>query len=149
MMGRTACDRSQGSAICEKIAAMALMKDVVFDCEHPASLARFWAKAVDGYRVAPYDEAELARLREMGVEDPENDPGVLVESSTPGHPRLYFQKVPEPKSVKNRVHLDLRAGDVEAEVKRLVALGAAELHRQGSWVTLRDPEGNEFCIARS
>lgn len=81
----------------------------------------------------------------MGVEDPEDDPGA-VEPSSPGHPRLYFQKVPEPKAVKNRVHLDLRADDVEAEVKRLAALGAAELHRHGSWVTLRDPEGNEFCM---
>lgn len=128
---------------------MALMKDVVFDCGHPASLARFWAEAVDDYRVAPYDEAELARLREMGVEDPEDDPGVLVEPTSPGHPRLYFQKVPESKAVKNLVHLDLRADDVEAEVKRLVALGASQLHRHGSWVTLRDPEGNEFCIDRS
>ena len=116
----------RGSAIRERMAAMALMKDVVFDCEHPASLARFWAEAVDGYEVAPYDEAELARLREMGVEDPEDDPGVLVEPPSLGHPRLYFQKVPESKSVKNRVHLDLRADDVEAEVKRLVALGAVE-----------------------
>jgi hypothetical protein len=48
--------------------------DVVFDCRHPASLARFWAAAPDGYRVAPYDEAELERLRAMGVYDPEDDP---------------------------------------------------------------------------
>lgn len=131
------------------MAAMARMKDVVFDCEHPASLARFWAEALDGYAIAPYDEAELVRLREMGDEDPEDDPGVVVESAGPGCPRLYFQEVPEPKSVKNRVHLDLRTDDVEAEVTRLVALGAAELHRSGTWVTLSDPEGNEFCVDRS
>ena len=125
---------------------MAQIKDVVFDCDHPASLARFWATAVDGYRVAPYDDAELARLREMGIDDPEDDPGVLVEPPEPGLPRLYFQKVPESKRVKNRVHLDLRAVDVEAEAARLVALGATEVHRSGSWATLRDPEGNEFCI---
>lgn len=129
--------------------AMAQIKDVVFDCEHPASLARFWAEAIDGYNVAPYDEAELARLREMGVNGPEDDPGVLVEPATRRLPRLYFQKVPERKAIKNRVHLDLRADDVEAEVARLVALGAAELHRQGSWVTLLDPEGNEFCVDKA
>jgi hypothetical protein len=119
------------------------MKDVVFDCDHPASLGRFWAQALDGYQVAPYDDAELARLQEMGVSDPEDEPGVLVEPPTPSQPRLYFQKV---KRVKNRVHLDLRAEDVEAEAARLVLLGATELHRRQTWITLRDPEGNEFCI---
>ena len=125
---------------------MAQLKDVVFDCEHPASLARFWAEAIEGYTVASYDEAELARLRAMGVDDPEDDPGVLVEPASPGWPRIYFQKVPEPKAAKNRVHLDLRADDVEAEAARLVELGAVEVHREGTWITLRDPEGNEFCV---
>jgi hypothetical protein len=128
---------------------MAQLKDVVFDCEHPASLARFWAEAIDGYAVAPYDDDELARLRTMGVNEPEDDPGVLVEPATPGRPRLYFQRVPESKVVKNRVHLDLRADDVEAEAARLVGLGAIELHRDGTWITFRDPEGNEFCVDRS
>jgi hypothetical protein len=125
---------------------MAYLKDVVFDCEHPASLARFWTEALDGYQVAPYDDTELARLRQLGITDPEDDPGVLVEPPSPAQPRLYFQKVPEPKSVKNRVHLDMRANDVEAEAARLVALGATELHRSHTWITLQDPQGNEFCI---
>lgn len=129
--------------------AMAQMKDVVFDCKHPASLARFWADAIDGYAVAPYDEAELARLRGMGINDTEDDPGVLVEPSSPGQPRLYFQQVPEPKAGKNRVHVDLRADDIEVEVERLVALGAVELHRERTWITLCDPEGNEFCVDRA
>jgi hypothetical protein len=127
-------------------AFVARLHDVVFDCDHPASLARFWAQAVEGYQVAPYDEAELARLRETGINDPEDDPGVLVAPPSPELPRLYFQKVPEPKLVKNRVHVDLRANDVDAEVARLVAIGAVEVHRQSTWVTLRDPEGNEFCV---
>lgn len=59
---------------------MAILHDVVVDCRRPASLARFWAAAVDGYRVAPYDDAELERLRANGVNDPEDDPSVLVES---------------------------------------------------------------------
>lgn len=73
---------------------MAQLGDVVFDCRHPASLARFWAAALDGYEVAPYDAAELANLRAKGITDPEDDPTVLVEC--PGTtPRLWFQKVPE------------------------------------------------------
>ena len=127
---------------------MGFLHDIVFDCEHPASLARFWASALDGYAVAPYDHAELERLRGLGIESTEDDPTVLVEGPT--LPRLFFQKVPEPKVTKNRVHLDLRAADPSAEVQRLVALGATVLHRQEDgahrWVTLGDPEGNELCV---
>ncbi|GAA2824903.1 VOC family protein [Nonomuraea rubra] len=123
---------------------MARLHDVVFDCRHPASLARFWAAALDGYAVAPYDEAELARLREHGVEDPEDDPTVLVEG---GPVRLWFQRVPERKIVKNRVHLDLRADDLDSEIDRLVELGAELQETHDDWVVLTDPEGNEFCVA--
>ena len=128
---------------------MARLKDIVFDCEHPASLARFWAAAVDGYAVAPYDDDELARLRSLGVENPEDDPTVLVEGPAT-RPRLFFQQVPEHKVVKNRVHLDLQAdGDLDAEVARLVELGAVIVAQHtpesGRFVTMRDPEGNEFC----
>lgn len=122
---------------------MATFHDVTFDCRHPASIARFWAAVLDGYEVAPYDDAELARLGAMGVDDPEDDPSVLVEG--PG-PRLWFQRVPEEKVAKNRMHLDLRAADVEAEVARLVGLGARELLRRDDGVVLADPEGNELCI---
>jgi len=127
--------------------AMARLADVVFDCAHPAGLARFWAAVLDGYDVAPYDDAELARLRAEGIDDPEDDPSVLVES-TPGLPRLWFQRVPEAKVVKNRVHLDVRADDVAAEVARLIALGARRVDDSpiGDLVVLRDPEGNELCV---
>jgi hypothetical protein len=128
---------------------MARMHDVTFDCSHPASLARFWAAAIDGYAVAPYDEAELERLRGMGIHDIEDDPGVIVDGAT--GPRLYFQQVAEPKTVKNRVHLDLKCADVPSEVERLVALGAvvraSYAKPDGGWVTLTDPEGNEFCVS--
>lgn len=73
---------------------MARIHDVVFDCRQPASLARFWAAVLEGYAVAPYDDAELARLRSIGIEDPEDDPSVLVEGPR-GQLRLWFQKVPE------------------------------------------------------
>ncbi|MFC4011418.1 VOC family protein [Nonomuraea purpurea] len=123
---------------------MAGLHDVVIDCRHPASLARFWAAALDGYAVAPYDEEELARLRANGIDDPEDDPTVLVEG---GPPRLFFQRVPERKIVKNRLHLDLRADDLDAEIARLTGLGATVLATYDDWVVLADPEGNEFCVS--
>jgi hypothetical protein len=126
---------------------MARIHDVVFDCRHPAELARFWAAALDDYSVAPYDEAELARLRGIGIDDPEDDPTVLVEGPA-GRPRLFFQLVPEPRTVKNRVHLDLRSDSVDAELDRLSALGALVLAEYDSHVVLADPEGNEFCLSR-
>ena len=125
---------------------MARIRDVVFDCRHPASLARFWAAALEGYEVAPYDEAELDRLRAIGIDDPEDDPTVLVEPSSGNGPRLWFQLVPEAKQVKNRVHLDLACADVRAEVLRLAGLGARVLAEQQAWVTMEDPEGNEFDV---
>jgi glyoxalase superfamily protein len=130
---------------------VARVSDIVFDCGHPASLARFWAQVLDGYAVAPYDDAELERLRGMGIDDVEDDPTVLVEGP-PDAPRYWFQLVPETKVVKNRVHVDLRADDVDAEVARLVGLGATVIRpdggRDGRIVVLQDPEGNEFCLLR-
>ena len=125
---------------------MAKLGDIVFDAAHPASLARFWAAALDGYAVAPYDDAELARLRANGIDDPEDDPSVLVEPALPGAPRLFFTRVPEPRTVKNRVHLDLRTADIDEETARLVELGATKLARRDGWITLADPEGNEFDV---
>ncbi len=126
--------------------AMARLQDVVFDSRHPASAARFWAAALDDYEIAPYDEAELARLRNKGILDPEDDPSVLVEA--PGvTPRLFFQLVPEPKVAKNRVHLDLRCDRVADELERLRALGANVVSEYEDHVVLRDPEGNEFCLS--
>jgi hypothetical protein len=122
---------------------MATLRDVTFDCRHPASLARFWAAALDGYDLLPYDEAELARLRSLGIDDPEDDTSVILVG---GGPRVCFQQVPEARSGKNRVHLDLLAVDVDDEVARLVALGARELQRRGEGVVLADPEGNELCV---
>jgi hypothetical protein len=128
---------------------VARLLDVVVDCAHPGTLARFWAAVLDGYDVAPYDDEELARLRSLGVDDPVDDPSVLLETDGPG-PRIWFQRVPEPKTVKNRLHLDLVAHDLDAEVARLVALGATALpdRPETDLVVLRDPEGNEFCVQR-
>lgn len=130
---------------------MVEIRDVVFDSRHAASLARFWAQALDGYVVAAYDDEELERLRSLGIDDPEDDPSVLVEGP-PGKPQLWFQTVPEPKTVKNRVHLDLTTSDLDADVQRLLDLGARCFEPASSedgLVILQDPEGNEFCVIRA
>lgn len=124
---------------------MARLRDIVFDSAHPASAARFWAAALDGYAVAPYDEEELARLRALGYAGPEEDPTVLVEPAD-GGPRLWFQRVPEPRRGKNRVHLDLSTADPEAETARLLGLGATVREQQEGLTVLSDPEGNVFCL---
>ncbi|MFC7403770.1 VOC family protein [Georgenia alba] len=125
---------------------MAQLRDVVVDCHRPSALARFWADALDDYQVAPYDDAELERLAGLGIHDVADDPTVLVERIDGGLPRVWFQRVPEPKSVKNRVHLDVTARDRHAELARLTRLGASVVDEQDGWTVLADPEGNEFCL---
>jgi len=141
---------------------MAHTFQVTFDCTAPHPLADWWADAL-GWQREPSDEAFIRRMVAEGhaqESDTTTHRGELVwaEGAAIRHPdgtmpRVLFQRVPEAKTVKNRVHLDLRVGpaDVEAEVARLVAAGATELHRasQGphGWVTLADPEGNELCVS--
>ncbi|MER6224934.1 VOC family protein [Streptomyces sp. 900105755] len=127
---------------------MASIKDIVFDSPHPASSARFWAQALDDYEIAPYDEEELTRLRSLGINDPEDDPTVLLVDTDGRLPRIFFQLVPEDKRAKNRVHLDLSTTDADAEVKRLCALGATVQAEREDWITMQDPDGNEFCVMR-
>lgn len=122
---------------------MAVLREIVVDCEHAPSLARFWAAVLDGYDVLPYDDAEVARLAALGL-TPETDPTVAVGG--PG-PTLFFQQVPERKTVKNRVHMEVEAADRQAEVDRLLALGATVFAVRERWTTMLDPEGNEFCVA--
>ena len=128
----------------------AMIQSITFDCARPAPLARFWAAAL-GYEVRPYDDAERARLRAMGIDDVEDDPSVAIDPPDGAGPTMFFTKVPEPKTVKNRVHLDLRPGRaMEAEVERLERLGAtvvqAYAEDHGRWTVMADPEGNEFCV---
>jgi hypothetical protein len=140
---------------------MATDFQVTIDCSAPHELADWWAEAL-GWEVEPQDEAFILRMVETGhasQDDTMRHRGALVwkvgaaiTSPAPGRPRVLFQAVPEPKTGKNRVHLDLRvdAQRRDAEVARLVARGATELYRarQGphEWVTMADPEGNEFCV---
>jgi hypothetical protein len=127
------------------------IRDIVIDSLDPPVLARFWAAALDGYAVRAYDAEELARLAERGL-TPESDPAVAVDG--PG-PTLFLQQAAEPKTARNRVHLDLVGGERAAEVARLCALGAAvrvepvepvEPAEPPDYTVMLDPEGNEFCV---
>ena len=135
---------------------------VTFDCADPAALAAFWAEALD-YEVQPpppgfatWDDA----LRAFGVPKQQwNSRSAIVAD---GAPRVFFQRVPEGRTGKNRLHLDVRAapglvGDermaaLEVEAARLEALGARRAYRvepdgrmEHGFITMHDPEGNEFC----
>ena len=141
---------------------MAFDVQIAIDCTSPHELADWWADAL-GWEVEAQDEQFIRRMIEeghAGEEQTVRHRGALVwrsatalRSPEPGRPRMLFQRVPEAKTVKNRLHLDVRVGAErrEAEVSRLIASGATELWRasQGphEWVTLADPEGNEFCVA--
>jgi catechol 2,3-dioxygenase-like lactoylglutathione lyase family enzyme len=138
---------------------------VTFDCADPAALAAFWAEVL-GYQVQappPGFDTWDAALESMGV-PPEhrNDASALIDPEGSG-PRIFFQRVPEGKAAKNRVHLDVRAAPeltgeermvaLEAVCARLVAVGATRIGRQepeppltAGHIVLADPEGNEFCL---
>jgi predicted enzyme related to lactoylglutathione lyase len=104
------------------------------DCADPAALADFWGKVL-GRPVSPGPT-------------PEN---VVVDATDPASgPRLFFNKVPEPKTVKNRLHLDLLTEHYDEEAERLTGLGARPLNEikfpGARWTTFADPEGNEFDL---
>lgn len=134
---------------------------IVVDAADPHALADWWAQAL-GWQVEPSDEAFIRSMVEKGYAteaDTTTHRGVLVWKTGQAirHPdsgrRMLFQRVPEGKTVKNRLHLDLRVGDENREALQaeLIESGATFLHpgQQGPfrWVTLADPEGNEFCLA--
>ena len=107
---------------------------ITTDCADPEPLARWWAE-------------------QTGASVDQDHGGEFVTVKGGALPlTLAFQKVPDPTPGKNRVHLDLSAPDLDAEVDRLVAAGATLVGRRGDesfrWVTLADPAGNEFCVAR-
>src|SRR5262245_55463273 len=114
------------------------LRSITVDCRHPASLARFWAAVLDGYDVAPYDEAELARLRANGIFDVEDDPTVLVEPVDATEPRLLFQLVPEPKLIRNSIRFDLRTDEPARAMRRLIQLGARVLAEHDGSTVMAD-----------
>lgn len=138
---------------------------ITIDCIGPDALADFWAEVL-GYQVQPppapfttWDEA----LDAWGVPEAEHDSrSALVDPDGSG-PRIFLQRVPEGKSAKNRLHLDVRVAPglvgqermaaLQAESQRLQDLGAHELYRvepdgriEAGFITMADPEGNEFCL---
>ncbi|MEU8115090.1 VOC family protein [Micromonospora sp. NPDC048947] len=151
-------NRKQGSAVTRDV-------QITFDCADPARLATFWAETL-GYQVqAPPGDFESwdQALEAMGVPPEKRNDASAVVDPEGSRPRLFFQRVPEHKQVKNRVHLDVRAAPglegeermaaLEAEAERLVSHGAKRLSRHeptpplgAGHLIMADPDGNEFCL---
>ena len=146
---------------------------VTFDARDPESLSRVWAVAMGYVNPGPPGRELLPGqdpfdawhdfLGEVGVPESEWNSASAAEDPDGAGPRLFFQQVPEGKTAKNRVHLDLRAAPglegeermaaLEAECERLVALGATRVQRHepappmtAGHIVMTDPEGNEFCL---
>jgi len=139
---------------------------ITVDSSRPHELADWWAETL-GWVVEPSDESFIRRMIAEGYateDETTTHNGALVwragaairhpdVPSGLARPRLLFQLVPEKKTVKNRWHLDVRVGEenIESEVAKLTARGATFLHKSSQgphwWVTMTDPEGNEFCVA--
>lgn len=142
------------------------MFQVAFDAADPAALSEFWRQALAPLRYEPArPPAGFADWPEFlaahGVPESDwNSAAAIVDTNGQG-PRLFFQRVPEPKTAKNRVHIDLHSGGgagvpveqqreaVQAAVTRLEELGATFIEHAEElgvvWAVMRDPEGNEFC----
>lgn len=138
---------------------------ITFDCADPGGQAAFWIEAL-GYQLQPpppgFGDWDAA-LDSWGVpEGHRNDRSAALDPEGAG-PRLFFQKVPEGKVAKNRVHLDVRAAPgvppeqrmsvLDTEAGRLEALGASRVRRvdpdgamEAGFIVMQDPEGNEFCL---
>lgn len=106
---------------------------ITFDSVDPGPLAKWWAEQTGG------------------IIEQENDGWFYVVGIPGAAHKLAFQQVPDPTPGKNRVHLDLGAEDLDGEVRRLTAAGATEVAQREMegfrWVTLADPDGNQFCVA--
>jgi len=106
--------------------------DLVIDCADPERLADFWAEALS--------------YKKIGF----LSPYFLLRHEDPSYPPLLLQRVPEAKTVKNRMHLDIRTEDVDGLAARLERLGAKRIaerqEHDSRWITMSDPEGNEFCV---
>ncbi len=133
-MGRTAAGQGE-TETGEAAGARLRVSEVVIDCADHGQVVDFWEAAL-GY------ERRIVNEQYVALVAPEREPG---------RPPLLFQKVPEPKTAKNRVHLDFRAPVMADEVARLLGLGATLIAARSlgdfAWTVLADPEGNEFCVS--
>jgi catechol 2,3-dioxygenase-like lactoylglutathione lyase family enzyme len=124
-MSACAAERAVRSAL-----MATFVKSVTFDCRDALVAARFWAAALGS-----------------DVDEDATEERAYVEAPGWGGPNMWFSRVPEAKTAKNRIHFDLRApAEIDAEVRRLVDLGATVAQRHEDHVVLQDPDGNEFCI---
>jgi Glyoxalase-like domain len=117
--------------VSEEAPAVVGIAALAVDCARPEELARWWRRLLGG-----------------SVEVDDDGDATL---HTPGGLAIDFLRVPEAKTVKNRLHLDLRSTDLAEATEQAVALGATradDLYDGGGWQVLRDPEGNEFCLLR-
>jgi len=113
---------------------MGKLNCIVIDCADVTRASSFWVQALEGYEV---DAQEW---------------GTSLKSESDR--LIYFEVVPEGKAVKNRLHLNIRAADRQAEVQRLVGLGATEIEEMSPgggyvWTNMKDVEGNEFCVSQA
>ena len=106
------------------------IKNVTWDCRDALALAEFWAATLG-----------------TDVDEESTSDRAYVEAPGWGGPNMWFNRVPEPKTAKNRLHFDLRPTTTRAaEVARLTALGATVIDEAGDITVMRDPDGNEFCV---
>jgi hypothetical protein len=111
--------------------------EIVIDCADHETVVAFWLEAMGEYARVEVNEQYVA---------------ITPAEPSIGRPAILFQKVPEPKTVKNRVHLDLRGESMTVEVARPVSLGATFIAERSladdvRWTVMADPEGNEFCVS--
>ena len=139
---------------------MAPRVDLTLDCAHPTKLAEFWKLAL-GYEDEPPPAPFATRaewLEQFDLAEDDADDGAWLHDPAGVGPRIFFQQVPEPKTGKNRLHMDVRvAGSgnpdqrwarIVEEVERLTSAGGTALQEfAGHHVVMADPEGNEFCVA--
>jgi predicted enzyme related to lactoylglutathione lyase len=119
--------------VSEQAAAVAGIAALAIDCADPPRLAGWWSRLLGGEVEVDEDEDDVATLH------------------TPGGLDIDFARVPETKTVKNRLHLDLRSTDLDEATRQAEALGATradDIYDGGRWQVMRDPEGNEFCLLR-
>ena len=119
----------------EQAPAVVGIAALAIDCADPPGLARWWSRLLGG-------EVEV---------DADGDGDGDATLHTPGGLNIDFLRVPEAKTVKNRLHLDLRSTDLDEATRQAEALGATradDIYDGGRWQVMRDPEGNEFCLLR-